>query len=288
MGKGSGGKCRPELDISSGLSISQIESVSPCSYHSTHNLCGKLKVYPSSSSIVDQTVNQTLNHKALSTVSVGALWLSGSRAYETDHPDSDVDLRGLWVYPPEDVYGMYAGNPTIEVPEGDITLYELGKLCSMASKSNPNALELLWSPLLAESPLGRELIQNRPLFLSRRITHSYNGYAWGQLEFVRTGRGGTRGKNHLKRQKHLLHLFRLQTQCLRAIQTGELQMAIEDPEELRAWAQEPLDEIESRFKSFETKIQESLTDSPLPEAPDQFKINQLVIRLRKASLQGDF
>lgn len=69
--------------------------------------------------------------------------------------------------------------------EWDIVIYEIRKYVHLLLKSNPNVMSLLWLPenlLLIETGEGQELRANRELFVSKRIYHSFTGYAYGQLK----------------------------------------------------------------------------------------------------------
>ena len=111
--------------------------------------------------------------------------LSGSRAYGLDTPESDTDIKGVFVLPERDFYAL---NPPEQLnnPSNDIVYYEWRKFVSLLLGSNPNLLELLNTPahaLLYRHPLMDEL---RPEWLlSKQCLHTFAGYAYGQIKKAR-------------------------------------------------------------------------------------------------------
>ncbi len=111
------------------------------------------------------------------------LTLGGSHAYGTNVEGSDIDLRGCALNAKDEILT----NKNFEqfVNEGtDTTIYSFNKLISLLSNVNPNTIELLGCKpehYLYLSPIGKELLDNRHLFLSKKCVHSFGGYANAQL-----------------------------------------------------------------------------------------------------------
>ena len=126
--------------------------------------------------------------------------LAGSHAYGLNHPKSDYDYRGVFIAPKE----YYLGFNSIEQKDSgwneegifpfidgneDTVIYELKKVVQLLSAANPNVLELLWLenyPFLTE--VGEYLIEHRQLFLSKKVKHTYSGYAFAQIKKIETHR----------------------------------------------------------------------------------------------------
>ena len=70
---------------------------------------------------------------------------SGSRAYGTDTPESDTDVKGVFILPRQQFYGL---DETEQVNDAshDTTYYEIGRFVELLLKSNPNVLEILYAP----------------------------------------------------------------------------------------------------------------------------------------------
>ena len=108
--------------------------------------------------------------------------ISGSRAYGLDTPESDTDIKGVFVLPEADFYAL---NPIEQLnnPSNDVVYYEWRKFVALLHGSNPNILELLNTPahaLLYRHPLLEQL---RPEWLlSKQCLHTFAGYAYGQIK----------------------------------------------------------------------------------------------------------
>ncbi|MBD2166194.1 nucleotidyltransferase domain-containing protein [Calothrix membranacea FACHB-236] len=126
--------------------------------------------------------------------------LAGSHGYGLNRPDSDFDYRGVFIAPK----GYYLGFDRIEQKENgwdepgifsfldnnkDTVIYELRKILQLLAGANPNVLELLWLgnyPVL--TPVGEHLIKHKQLFLSKKVKHTYSGYAFAQIKKMETHR----------------------------------------------------------------------------------------------------
>ena len=111
--------------------------------------------------------------------------ISGSRAYGTDLPTSDTDIRGVFLLPQADLYGMHY-TEQVNDDKNDVIFYELGRFVELLAKNNPNILELLCAPadcILYQHPLFDRL---QPAdFLSKRCRDTFAGYAVSQIKKAR-------------------------------------------------------------------------------------------------------
>lgn len=111
------------------------------------------------------------------------LTLGGSHAYGTNNENSDLDIRGCALNSKMQIltnenFEQFTNEVT------DTTIYAFNKLITLLSNCNPNTIEMLGN--LPEHyfylhPIGKELIDNAHLFLSKRAIHSFGGYANQQL-----------------------------------------------------------------------------------------------------------
>lgn len=111
------------------------------------------------------------------------LTLGGSYAYGTNVETSDVDVRGCALNSQTDLLGLSAFEQVVN-SETDTTVYSFNKLVSLLLNCNPNTIEMLGCKpehYFMLTDVGREMIENRKLFLSRRAVHSFGGYANQQL-----------------------------------------------------------------------------------------------------------
>ena len=111
------------------------------------------------------------------------LCLGGSHAYGTNTETSDVDVRGVALNRPSDLIGLSDFEQVVNNVT-DTTVYSFNKLIQLVLNCNPNTIELLGCKpehYLYMTDIGREMIENRHLFLSKRCVGSFGGYARNQL-----------------------------------------------------------------------------------------------------------
>lgn len=133
------------------------------------------------------------------------LTLGGSYAYGTNNENSDLDVRGCALNSKMQIltnekFEQFVNEVT------DTTIYSFNKLISLLSNCNPNTIELLGNKLehyLYVSEIGKELIDNSHLFLSKRAVYSFGGYATAQLR--RLDNKAVRLVNQEQREKHILN-----------------------------------------------------------------------------------
>lgn len=111
------------------------------------------------------------------------LTLGGSHAYGMDQAGSDLDVRGIALNSKEEVL---LGTDFLQVVnvDTDTTVYSFNKMIQLLTSNNPNTLEILGC--LPEhyfhlSGIGKELLENRKMFLSRICISTFGGYAENQL-----------------------------------------------------------------------------------------------------------
>ena len=111
--------------------------------------------------------------------------ISGSRAYGLNTPASDTDIRGVFVLPEQQFYGLqYVEQLSNE--SQDIVYYELRRFVELLAKNNPNMLELLNMPqdcILYQHPLYAHFKAED--FLSRQCKNTFAGYALTQVKKAR-------------------------------------------------------------------------------------------------------
>ena len=111
--------------------------------------------------------------------------ISGSKAYGTNLPASDTDIRGVFILPQTDLYGL-TYTEQVNDRTNDVIFYELGRFVDLLSKNNPNILELLCAP--ADCILHRNPIMDHlrlPDFLSKLCRGTFAGYAVSQIKKAR-------------------------------------------------------------------------------------------------------
>ena len=133
------------------------------------------------------------------------LGLGGSHAYGTDVETSDLDIRGCAL---ETKFEILTNSKFEQVVDNstDTTIYSFNKLVSLLSNCNPNVIELLGlkpEHYLYISDIGRELLDNKELFLSQIAVNSFGGYATAQLR--RLDNKSVRQVDQAAKEQHILN-----------------------------------------------------------------------------------
>ena len=111
------------------------------------------------------------------------LTLGGSYFYGTNVETSDVDVRGCALNSPSDLLGLTSFEQVVNT-QTDTTVYSFNKLVSLLLNCNPNTIEMLGCKpehYFYLTDIGKEMIDNRKLFISKRAVQSFGGYATQQL-----------------------------------------------------------------------------------------------------------
>lgn len=113
--------------------------------------------------------------------------VTGSRAYGTNRPDSDYDIRGCYIPPMSDILGLRHSERVniTDKPVEDGMLFSLSHLFNMLLNGNPNVLELLFLPkecLLGYGEAWNTVLSRRDLFVTKKVADSFFGYATSQFK----------------------------------------------------------------------------------------------------------
>lgn len=107
--------------------------------------------------------------------------ISGSRAYGLNTPNSDTDIKGVFLSPKRDFYGLNYIQQ-INNDTNDIVFYELGRFMELLSVNNPNILELLNTPrssVLIKSPFLEQIETDK--ILSKKCKDTFGRFAISQI-----------------------------------------------------------------------------------------------------------
>lgn len=121
-------------------------------------------------------------HKSLGNALM-LLTLGGSHAYGMDKEGSDLDIRGIAFNSKEEILLGEDFEQVVDV-KTDTVLYSFHKMLLLLTANNPNTIEILGCKpehYLYLSDLGRELKEQRHMFLSKICIHTFGGYAESQL-----------------------------------------------------------------------------------------------------------
>lgn len=135
------------------------------------------------------------------------LALGGSRAYGTNLPESDIDVRGVAINPSKQIFSLEGDFEQVVETNTDTTIYSLNKMVKLLLSCNPNTIEILGcrpEDYLYITPYGQEILDNKQNFLSIRAIDTFGGYAraqYNRLEHALLGNGN----NDEKKLEMLLH-----------------------------------------------------------------------------------
>jgi hypothetical protein len=216
----------------------------------------------------------------------------GSHAYGLSGPESDVDRMTVSMAPAVDFFGFNppvgrSGTRVQHEPEDHVT-HELGKFCSLALKCNPSILELLWLPEHEwVAPIGRELIDMRGAFLSRRLVKdAYLGYARAQFQRLQRREDGTFSSDTRNRTlKHARHLIRLAEQGMSLYLTSTMTVRVPNRERLFALSEEFVEDPRKAGDYLDQIVQFYDDEkTSLPEHPDTKRVETWLKAVRLRSI----
>ncbi|HRE58317.1 MAG TPA: nucleotidyltransferase domain-containing protein [Candidatus Kapabacteria bacterium] len=108
--------------------------------------------------------------------------ISGSKAYGLDTPSSDTDIKGVFILPKKDYYGLdYIEQINNET--NDVVFYELGRFMELLACNNPNILEMLFAPMssiIYKHPLMESIEPNK--IISKLCKNTFGKFAYSQIK----------------------------------------------------------------------------------------------------------
>jgi hypothetical protein len=162
---------------------------------------------------------------------------------------------------------------------------------------NPNVLSLLWlnrEHYIYHDAWGDLLIKNRELFSTKRIYHSFTGYAYAQLK--RMTHGSTEGYMGEKRKalvakfgfdvKNAAHCIRLLRMGIEFLNEGMLHVCRPDSSQLLQikhgeWT---MGQVQKEAEVLFKRAEAAYDKCTLPREPDMEAVNSLVMEVTRAYL----
>jgi len=114
--------------------------------------------------------------------------ITGSHLYKLNTPQSDIDIRGVFVTTLENrlTFGQY--KEQINDNTNDIIFYEFRRFVELLLKSNPTMIEMLFIPpeqVIYKTVLWEEVIAQKDIFVSKQLRNTFGGYAIQQIKKAR-------------------------------------------------------------------------------------------------------
>jgi predicted nucleotidyltransferase len=124
------------------------------------------------------------------------LTVHGSRAYGTNLPTSDTDIKGICIPPLDHMLGYAYNFEQVDQKEADghpndRVVYGIRKFFKLAADCNPNIIEVLFGAeknIQRITQAGTYLLQHRDMFVSKKARHTFSGYAHAQLKRIKSHR----------------------------------------------------------------------------------------------------
>ena len=161
-------------------------------------------------------------------------------------------------------------------------------------QSNPNVLCLLWlddNDYIKVTELGKRIIENRDIFVTKQAYHSFSGYAYSKLSEITKnefkGYMGEKRKQIVEEvgydTKNASHLIRLLRMGYEFLTEGYLHVKRKDAPELidiklGRWPLEKVKEVADREFAL---VKEAYVRSTLPDKPDFERAEKLCINIIK-------
>ncbi len=147
--------------------------------------------------------------------------VSGAHLYGFESPDSDWDLRGVFVAPLRSVIGLRALDETFELQaerdgqELDWVAHDVRKFARLMMRRNGYVLEQLYSPLVVHGgPWLEELRAIATGCITKQLVHHYLGFAHNQRALL-AGNEPT--------VKRLLYCYRVYLTGIHVLTTGRIE-----------------------------------------------------------------
>ena len=232
------------------------------------------------------------------------LGLAGSYSYGTNNENSDIDVRGVTLNRKSDLIGLTSYEQYVD-DKTDTTIYTFNKMISLLLSCNPNTVELLGlneEHYLFLNDLGRELIANTKLFLSKRAIQSFGGYADAQLRrlenaLARDSYSQSEKEKHIFNSvKNAMHLVRLFMMAIDILEKGEIHTHRSKEQELLLsirrgdYQREDGGFCEAFYdivSEYEKKLDYAAANTDLPDEPDLEAVQEYVMKVNEKIIKDE-
>lgn len=209
----------------------------------------------------------------------------GSQAFGLAGEHSDIDRRGIYLPPASLHWSLYGVPEQLENKDNQECYWELQKFLILALKANPNILECLYTPEVeTATPLAKELLAIREIFLSQLVYQTYNGYVMSQFKKMEQD---LRKRGEI-RPKHAMHLIRLLLSGITILKERAVPVRVEaNREALLAirYGEMPWAEVNAWRLSLHREFDAALKTTSLPERPDYERANAFLIKARRSAIE---
>lgn len=222
------------------------------------------------------------------------LVVAGSHAYGLNTEESDLDIRGISMGTPDSILGMESFD-VFEDRKTDTVIYSMKRFMELAMKGAPSVLEILFSNpeniLYCDEKIGKMLLDNRDMFLSKRIYYSFKGYAKNALKDAEK----RLETNPKKADKYAMHYIRLCLEVEEMLRTGSFNDVLDRNRNMLMWIRNGsmrhgnkfTEEFYESVRDFENLLEKAYQNSLLPDTVDVKKVSRLLVKMNKEFLKGE-
>lgn len=201
-----------------------------------------------------------------------------------DVPADEVRRRAVFV-PPTELFWEFEKPPgTVAGPGLDLVSWELETFCRNALTADPDAFEVLGSPLVESATrLGDELRDLTVAFLSQRVADAYRRAT--ATDYARASAAMAAGGT--PRWGAVADVIRLLTVGERALRTGRLDLDLSADRELLAAVaagELPWTETQAWVESLRDRSAEAVLRSPLPAVPNTAAVRSWLRSVRRRGI----
>lgn len=222
------------------------------------------------------------------------LVVAGSHGYGLNTEESDLDIRGISMGTSDSILGMESFD-VFENKKTDTVIYSMKRFMELAMKGAPNVLEILFSNpeniLYYDEKIGKMLLDNRDMFLSKRIYYSFKGYAKNALKDAEK----RLETNPKKADKYAMHYIRLCLEVITLLNGNDLTDALKSNRDMlmrirngsMRHGNKFTEEFYESVRDFENLLEKAYQNSPLPDTVDVKKVSELLVKMNKEFLKGE-
>ena len=228
------------------------------------------------------------------------LTIGGSHAYGTNQEGSDIDIRGVALNSKDDLLGLGDFEHYIDQPT-DTTVFSFNKAVKLMCQGNPNMLEQLGNKddlVISYNPVTKLLMDNKNLFLSKRVIHSFGGFANQLMDKAemryKTEKAGFLNKDatartEKRRNKGMMNVVRLYYMVFDILEKGKIITYRENELDiLRAIRNGDYDYKKLRdevIPVFEKRLAVDKKETSLPDNVNMKLVNELVMTINEEALK---